>query len=174
VRAARADAAATAADLGLTRTTRFINVLDAGYANKSQTDAPKEHGYTLSLELPLFDWGGARVARAEATYMQAVNRVALTAVTARSEAREGYLAYRNAYDVAKHYRDTILPLRKKIGKEVLLRYNGMLASPHDLLADARAQAEAVGAYIEALETFWTAHAELEATLGTRLNKEKAE
>ena len=122
----------------------------------------------------MFVWGGARVARAEATYMQAVNKVALTAVTARSEAREGYLAYRNAYDVAKHYRDTILPLRKRIGKEVLLRYNGMLASPHDLLADARAQAEAVSAYIEALATFWTAHAELEATLGTRLNKEKTQ
>jgi outer membrane protein TolC len=168
VQAAQADARASAADLGLTRTTRFINVLDAGYADKSATGAPREHGYTLSLELPLFDWGGARVARAEATYMQAVNRVALTAVTARSEARERYLAYRNAYDVAKHYRDTILPLRKKIGHEVLLRYNGMLAGPQDLLADARAQAEAVGAYIEALDTFWTAHAELEATLGTRL------
>jgi outer membrane protein TolC len=174
VRAAQAEAAATAADLGLTRTTRFINVLDLGVANKTQTGEPTGRGYSLSLELPLFDWGGARVARAEATYMQAVNRVALTAVTARSEAREGYLAYRNAYDVAKHYRDTILPLRKKIGKEVLLRYNGMLASPQDLLADARAQAEAVGAYIEALETFWSAHAELEATLGTRLNTEHKE
>jgi len=174
VRAAQAEAAATAADLGLTRTTRFINVLDLGVANKTQTGEPTGHGYSLSLELPLFDWGGARVARAEATYMQAVNKVALTAVTARSEAREGYLAYRNAYDVAKHYRDTILPLRKRIGKEVLLRYNGMLASPHDLLADARAQAEAVSAYIEALDTFWTAHAELEATLGTRLSSQQHE
>jgi outer membrane protein TolC len=174
VQAAQAEAAATAADLGLTRTTRFIDVLDLGVANKTQTGEPTERGYSLSLELPLFDWGGARVARAEATYMQAVNKVALTAVTARSEAREGYLAYRNAYDVAKHYRDTILPLRKRIGQEVLLRYNGMLASPHDLLADARAQAEAVGAYIEALDTFWTAHAELEATLGTRLEKEHAQ
>jgi outer membrane protein TolC len=177
VQAAKAEASATAADLGLTRTTRFIDVLDAGYADKSDTGAPRQHGYTLSLELPLFDWGGARVARAEATYMQAVNRVALTAVTARSEAREGYLAYRNAYDVARHYRDTIIPLRRKIGHEVLLRYNGMLASPQDLLADARAQAEAVGAYIEALDAFWTAHAALEATLGTRLNpqnKDKAE
>ena len=174
VRAAQAEAAATAADLGLTRTTRFINVLDLGVANKTQTGEPTERGYSLSLELPLFDWGGARVARAEGQYMQAVNKVALTAVTARSEAREGYLAYRNAYDVAKHYRDTILPLRKQIGKEVLLRYNGMLASPQDLLADARAQAEAVGAYIEALETFWTAHAELEATLDTRLNPQNKE
>jgi outer membrane protein TolC len=172
VQAAKAEAAATAADLGLTRTTRFINVFDLGYANKSQTDAPAEHGYTLSLELPLFDWGGARVARAEATYMQAVNRVLLAAVTARSEARERYLAYRNAYDVARHYRDTIIPLRRKIGNETLLRYNGMLASPQDLLADAREQATAVTAYIEAQQAFWTAHAELEAALGTRFKESK--
>ncbi|MBW8899939.1 MAG: TolC family protein [Massilia sp.] len=172
VQAAKAEAAATAADLGLTRTTRFINVFELGYANKSQADAPPERGYALSLELPLFDWGGARVARAEATYMQAVNRVLATAVTARSEARERYLAYRNAYDVARHYRDTIIPLRKKIGNETLLRYNGMLASPQDLLADAREQATAVTAYIEAQQVFWTAHAELEAALGTRLKESK--
>jgi outer membrane protein TolC len=173
VQAAKAEAAATAADLGLTRTTRFINVLDLGYANKSQTDAPAEQGYALTLELPLFDWGGARVARAEARYMQAVSGVQQAAVTARSEARESYLAYRNAYDVARRYRDTVIPLRKKIGREVLLRYNGMLASPQELLADAREQAAAVTAYIEALDTFWTAHAGLEATLGMRLDRAAA-
>lgn len=172
VQAAKLDAEATAADLGLTRTTRFIDVLDAGYANKSESGAPREHGYSVSLSLPLFDWGGARVARAEATYMQAVQRVAQTAVTARSEAREHYLAYRTAYDLARHYRDTIIPLRKKIGQEVLLRYNGMLASPQDLLADARDQAGAVCGYIDALKTFWNAQAELEATLGMRLQKDK--
>jgi outer membrane protein TolC len=88
--------------------------------------------------------------------------------SARSEAREAYLAYRTAYDLARHYRDTILPLRKKIGAEVLLRYNGMLASPQDLLADARDQAGAVAGYIDASKEFWNAQAALEAALGTRL------
>jgi outer membrane protein TolC len=168
VQAAKLDAQATAAALGLTQTTRFIDVLDVGYANKSETGNPLEHGYSVSLSLPLFDWGGARGGRAEATYMQAVQRVAQTAVTARSEAREAYLAYRTAYDLARHYRDTILPLRKKIGAEVLLRYNGMLASPQDLLADARDQAGAVAGYIDASKEFWNAQAALEAALGTRL------
>lgn len=168
VQAAKHDAAATAADLGLTRTTRFIDVLDLGYANKSETGAPRENGYALSLSLPLFDWGDARVARAEATYMQAVNRVAQAAVTARSEARERYLAYRAAYDLARHYRDTIVPLRRRIGQEVLLRYNGMLASPQELLLDAREQAGAVSAAIDAMNAFWRAQAELEAALGAPL------
>lgn len=168
VRAARAAAAGTAADLGLTRTTRMVNVLDLGYASKSETGEPRSEGYEISLELPLFDWGGARVARAEAVYMQALGRVAETAVNARSEARAGYLGYRASYDVARHYRDHVIPLRQKIAGETLLRYNGMLASPFELLADAREQAAAVHATIDALKEFWLAEADLEAALGGRL------
>jgi outer membrane protein TolC len=168
VQAARLDAQSTAAKLGLTKTTRFVNVLDLGFVNETRTGAPTERGYELTLELPLFDWGGARVARAEGVYMQAVRRVAQAAVTARSEARESYLDYRTAWDVAAHYRDTVIPLRKRISREVLLRYNGMLLSTRDLLADSREQAGAVSAYIEALKEFWSAHANLEATLGVRL------
>jgi outer membrane protein TolC len=174
VRAARLDAQATAANLGLTRTTRFINALDLAYTNRSDSGVPRANGYELTVELPLFDWGGARVAKAEATYMQAVNRVAQTAVTARSEARESYLGYRNAWEVAAHYRDHIIPLRKQISKEVLLRYNGMLASTQDLLDDSRDQASAVSSYIDALKEFWTAHANLEAALGSRVGSPKSD
>lgn len=168
VQAAKADAQATAHNLGLTRVTRFVNALELGYAGKSETGSPSARGYELSIELPLFDWGSARTARAEAVYMQALQHVAETAVTARSEARESYLDYRTSYDVARHYRDTVIPLRKQISREVLLRYNGMLASTQELLADAREQAGAVTAYIDALKEFWTAQARLEATLGMRV------
>jgi outer membrane protein TolC len=168
VQAAKLDAQATASNLGLTKTTRFVNVLDLGYVNQTTTNAPTARGYELTLELPLFDWGSARVARSEGVYMQAVQRVAQAAVTARSEARESYLDYRTAYDVAAHYRDTVIPLRKRISQEVLLRYNGMLLSTQDLLTDSREQAGAVSAYIDALKEFWTASARLEAALGVRL------
>jgi outer membrane protein TolC len=168
VQAARADAESTAAALGLTRTTRFINVLDLGYVRNTGTDTPIGRGYEVTLELPLFDWGGARVARAEAIYMQSVNRVAQVAVDARSEAREAWQGYRTSYELAQHYRDEVIPLRKQISKEVLLRYNGMLASTFELLADAREQAGAVNAYIQALKDFWLANASLEAALGTRV------
>jgi outer membrane protein TolC len=173
VRAARLDAEATASNLGLTRATRFINALDLGAVDQRNSGQPKAHGYELTLELPLFDWGGARSAKAEAIYMQAVNRVAQAALTARSEARAGYLGYRNSYELAAHYRDTIIPLRKRISREVLLRYNGMLASSLDLLADSREQAAAVSSYIDALKDFWTAQAQLEAALGTRLAAQPA-
>jgi outer membrane protein TolC len=179
VQAARIDARVTAENLGLTRTTRFINALELGYAGKSETGMPSARGYELSIELPLFDWGGARVARAEAVYMQAVQRVADSAVVARSEARESWQDYRSAWEVAVRYRDTVIPLRKQISREVLLRYNGMLASTQELLLDSREQAAAVNAYIDALREFWSAHANLEAALGMRVatapeHKEHAE
>ena len=158
---------ATAKALGLTQTTRFINVLHAGYQNKSVTGEQRSNGYEIELELPLFDFGSARMARAEATYMQAVNRTAQVAINARSEVRESYSAYRTAYDLARHYRDEVVPLRKRISEENLLRYNGMLASVFDLLADSRDQIASVTTAVESLRDFWVAETNLQAALTGR-------
>jgi outer membrane protein TolC len=164
VQMAKRDAQATASALGLTRATGFINVFDAGYSNKSATGKPRANGYQISLELPIFDWGGARTARAEATYMQAVHRTADTAVRARSQVREAYSAYRTSYDLARHYRDEVVPLRKRISDEVMLRYNGMLASVFELLADSREQVNSVNAAIQAQRDYWIAETELQAAI----------
>jgi outer membrane protein TolC len=168
VAAARQDSAALASSLGLARSTRFINVFELGAVQKSETGMPAARGYEVAIELPLFDWGQARSARAEALYMQSLRRVAETGINARSQARERYLGYRAAWDLARHYRDEVLPLRKRISNEVLLRYNGMLASSFDLLSDAREQAGAVNATIDALKEFWSAHVDLEEALGGRV------
>ena len=168
IRAARRETEALAAYLGLTKTTRFLNVLDVSYLRNSEPNGVRETGYEISLEIPIFDWGGARVAKAEAIYMQAVNRVAETAVQARSEVRESYAGYVSAYELARHYRDEIVPLRKTISEENLLRYNGMLISVFELLADAREQVTSVNAYIEALKGFWLAGTDLQKALGGKL------
>lgn len=164
VQLAKLDAEATARALGLTRTTGVINVLDAGYVNSSKSGRPRENGYEVELALPIFDWGGARVAKAQALYMQSVHRTAHTAITARSQVREAWSAYRTSYDVARHYRDEVLPLQKKISEETLLRYNGMLMSVFELLADARAQITGVNTAIEAQRDFWIAETELQAAI----------
>lgn len=171
VLAARRDTEATASALGLTKATAFINVFDAGYANKSTTGLPRENGYQVSLELPIFDWGGAKVARAEAQYMQSVHRTTNTAVRARSEVREAYSSYRTNYDIARHYRDDVVPLRKKISDEVLLRYNGMLASVFELLADSREQLVSVNTAIETQRDFWIAETKLQSAISGGSNNE---
>ena len=157
---------ALAKQLGLTKTTRFVNVLEIGPARvlEGRRGEPYKKGVELSFELPIFDWGTARVARAESIYMQSVNRAAQVAINAQSEIREAYNTYRTNYDVTKHIRDEIVPLRKKILQENQLRYNGMLISPFELFGDARAQVTSVKSYIESLREFWVADSTLQMTL----------
>ena len=164
VQGAKLLAQRTASDLGLTRTTRFINVLELGAMRNSSNEEPTQTGWEVGFELPLFDWGGARVARAEAVYMQALHRAAETAVNARSEVREAYAGYRATYDIARFHRDEIVPLNQRISEENLLRYNGMFIGVFDLLADARSQIASVNGAIQALRDFWVAQADLDMAL----------
>jgi outer membrane protein TolC len=168
IQAAKLQTQSVASSLGLSKATRFINALDVGYQNNFTTSDGHEQGYEISVEIPIFNWGGSKVARAEAIYMQSVNRVAETAVNARSEVRESYSAYVTDYDVAKHYRDEVVPIRKTISDELLLRYNGMLASVFELLSDSRDQVGAVNSYIDALKEYWLAETDLQQAVGGRL------
>lgn len=164
VQAAKAQAEATARSLGLSRVTRFINVLELDLKRNSSSEGSRQRGYEISVELPLFDWGEARVARAESLYRQSLEHTAQTAIEARSELREAYQAYRAAYEIARHYRDEAVPLVRRISEENLLRYNGMFIGVFELLADARAQIATVNAALEAQRDFWIAQADLDMAL----------
>lgn len=164
VQGAKLAAEQTAQNLGLTRATRFVNVLELGLLRNSSNEAPTQRGWEIGFELPLFDWGGARVARAEGIYMQTLHLAAETAINARSEVREAYTGYRSAYDIARHHRDEVVPLNQRIAEENVLRYNGMLIGVFELLADARTQITTVNASIAALRDFWIAQADLDMAL----------
>lgn len=161
---ARANLDFVAKEQGLTRVTSIVNGLEVGVTRKGTTGSAPQRGYDLAVPLPIFDFGDASRARAQATYMAAFNRTAQLAVDASSQVRENYGAYRTAFDLARHYRDEIVPLRKTIAEENTLRYNGMLISVFELLADSREQ---IGSVVQAIETqrdFWLADAALQATL----------
>ena len=161
IQVAKSDTDALRKSLDLSRATRFVNVLEAGYLSRTERASVPQKGFEVSFEVPIFDLGDARVSRAEQTYMQSVNRLAELAVNARSEARAAYVSYRTAYDIARHYRDEVVPLRKRISEELLLRYNGMLVSVFELLTDAREQITAVVAAIEAARDFRLAETDLQ-------------
>jgi outer membrane protein TolC len=152
---------------GLTQATRFINILDGGYADKLEK-RPGERflmrGFDVRLQVPIFDFGEVRVRQAEANYMHAVNRLLELGVNARSEARDAYRVYRSTYDIAGHYQREVLPLRKIISEETLLRYNAMLIDVFSLLAEARQRIAATITAIEAKRDFWLATVDLKAAV----------
>ncbi|AOO82241.1 TolC family protein [Bosea vaviloviae] len=173
---ARGDLDILAKRLGLTQATRFVNDVDllgrrtADRKNTFtvdgdgavQVDREKRNLKTLELEfeIPLFDFGQSKVAAAEQTYLASANRLAEKAVNIRSEAREAYTGYRGTWDIARHYQNQVLPLRKVIQDESLLQYSGMLIDVTTLIVDARARILSNAQAVEARRDFWIASVDL--------------
>jgi outer membrane protein TolC len=164
---ARIEADLLAKSYGLTNATRFINLLDAAGIAKNKregAETTREHGFEVELQIPIFDFGEVKVRQAEESYLYAVNRLTAKAVNVRSEAREAYQAYRARYDIARHYRRDVLPLRKIISDETLLRYNAMQIDVFALLTEARQRIATTSAAIEAERDFWIADTNLGAAV----------
>ncbi|WP_081271479.1 TolC family protein [Variovorax paradoxus] len=170
VRSATAQNAAVAGSLGLTHATSVINAMELGVVRNTKFDngadrsRSTKRGFELDLPIPVFDWGQARNGRAEALYLQSAARVRDVGVLAASEAREAWQGWNTAYAIARRYRDEVLPLRKQVNEEMVLRYNGMLASVWELLGETRASVLAVNAGMEAQRDFWLADTDLQLVL----------
>ena len=162
LRLARARLDELARAQGLARVTGAVDALDVGVERRATTGQPREHGLTLSVPLPLFDTGDAARAGALARYDAALARVSALAVAAASQLREADGERRDAHALALRFRDQLVPLQSAIVGQGLLRYNAMLASPFDLLADARDQARTVQQAIAAQRDFWLADAAWQA------------
>lgn len=121
-------------------------------------------GFEAGIRLPLLDPGIALRQASSAKVLAAQNRFEQVRIEAGSLLRERYVLYRSAFDLARHQRDEVVPLRRTITDEMLLKYNGMLVGVFELLADARAQVGAVIAAIEAQRDFWLANAALNAAI----------
>ena len=162
---ARYDAAALAQALS-----RVSSLIDVELDGKRETAWPEGgaresgRGWELGLRLPLFDFGGVRREAMSAQTLAAAQQLEAARRGADSQLREGYAAYRTAWEVARHYQTELIPLRQLMQEENILRYNGMLIGVFELLADAREQVQTVIAAIGAAQQFWLAEAALQASL----------
>jgi outer membrane protein TolC len=164
---ARIEADALAKSYGLTKATRFINLLEVSGVSRTQREGGVSGtggGVEVDFQVPIFDFGEVRLRQAGEAYMQAVNRLTEKAVNVRSEAREAYQSYRSSYDIAQHYGRAVLPLRKIISDETMLRYGAMQIDVFSLLTEAQRRIAANIAAIEAQRDFWLATTDLEAAV----------
>ena len=169
VRLAEAELAAATRAQGLGRITTFTDI-EAGYRSSTVFEGGESEsadGYELELRLPLFDWGGMQRDAMNARSLAAANAYAATLRSIGSTTRESYSAYRTGHDIARHYRDEVLPLVETISEENVLQYNGMLIGVFELLADSRDAIAAVVAAIDAQRQFWAAEAALQAAMTGR-------
>lgn len=153
---------------GLNNVTSFTDI-ELGLRNKNVYDNETGsntpgRGYEVSIRLPIFDWGDMQRDAMNAQTLAAVNRLESAYRVTESSLRENYSAYRTNFDIAKHYRKEVVPLRKVISEENQLRYNGMMIGVFELLADAKDMVNSVMLSINADQQFWLADAAMQATL----------
>ncbi|GAA6149973.1 TolC family protein [Pseudooceanicola nitratireducens] len=153
---------------GQTRMLSDIEITAGAEVERSDTPTGRETETSrvleASFEIPLYDTGKLTSRRGELAYMRAANELAQAAVNARSEARSAHAAVTGKYNIARHWRDEVLPLRRTIDAEALKSYNGMLTSTFELITDAREGLEAELSYAEAKADYWHAEAAMTAAI----------
>lgn len=166
--AARLELEATERALGLAQATRFVSMLELAGIDKSDRNGNGEvkgtRGFELAFQIPIFDLGEISQRRSREVYMRAFNELVEKAINVRSETRTAYYGYRTAYDIARTYEEKILPARKVVNDESVLRYNGMLIDVFELLTTAHEGIASTIAAIDARRDFFIAESEFKSAL----------
>ena len=151
---------------GLTMLSEATDIELAGISATLWNEDERESstGYELGIELPIFKSIAKIRDQLNAKTLSASNRLESISRAASSHLREAYSGYRSSYDLARHYRDEIVPLQQLISEENVLNYNGMIIGVFELLADSRVQIESVQSSINATRQFWMAEAALRSSM----------
>jgi cobalt-zinc-cadmium efflux system outer membrane protein len=151
--------------LGYTRDYRYVGDVAVGVSRERDAEGATVTGPDLSIGLPIFDQGQARIARLEALLRQQEKERDALAVDIRSQVREARAKLLIDEQTVRHYRHAILPLNQKLVKLSYRYYNGMLVGVYELLRTKQAEIDAGRGYIGALRDYWLAHASLEQAIG---------
>ncbi|MEZ0299558.1 MAG: TolC family protein [Candidatus Methylacidiphilales bacterium] len=154
--------------LGLTKTYRWIPVLEIGFSGERETDNALLLGPSISFELPIFNQGRPRIAKGEAELRKAENQFEALAVEIRSEVRTLRDKLIGSKKIARFYHDDLLPARLKIVNQALLEYNAMQLGAFELFTLKASELEAERGYIQASQNYWMTRASLERAVGGSL------
>jgi cobalt-zinc-cadmium efflux system outer membrane protein len=149
--------------LGLSKATNLVPELGVG-VGVSRTDGVWSGGPSLSVPIPLFDWGQARTASLLAELRREQQRYIAVAVDLRSEVREARAMLIAAREQEAFYRRGILPLQSQIVDLAQDQYNAMQTDPLQLLQAKQQEIESRVDYLERLLEYWERKTELEQLL----------
>ena len=152
--------------LGLDERTALFPTMTLG-TEAEREDGDWAVGPTLSLPIPFLDRGQARIARTRSELRRQQDEYRALAVEIRSMARVARTDIEEARQIAEHYREVILPLRRRITGEAQLQYHAMDIGIFDLLSARERQIEAEGRYVESLHRYWTSRAVLDQLMRGR-------
>ncbi len=157
---------------GITRRFRLLGSTEIGFDREREVDRSVIQGPTLNLEVPIFNQGGAKVARADARLLDARARLAALQLKTDNAVRLGSERVRVLSDVVKAHRDSLIPARETIVERSQQQQNYMLIGVFELIQAKTQEYDAYQSYLEAIRDYWLARLDLMRAVGARLPSEK--
>jgi len=164
IASARARAEAAAQTVGLSRRFRLLPDGTIGLGLERDPDG-QFVGPTAAITLPLFDQGGAAIARARSALAQRVATHDALVVNAHAEVRTALARMETAQRRVMQIRTVVLPARRRVVTESQLQTNAMALPVFALLQARQMEIDAGQMYLDALRDYWFARAELERATG---------
>jgi cobalt-zinc-cadmium efflux system outer membrane protein len=167
LQAERAELDALVNAVKVARRVRFVDVSVGVIGEGDPGDGPTL-GPFFELEVPIFDWGQADIARAEAMLRQVERRLRGHAVEVRSDVRVERARMVTERRLVEYERDRVVPMREDMVKLAQERYDAMLLGVYELIELKVHELEAKADLVEHQREYFHARAELELAIGGRL------
>ena len=173
--AARQEVLVTEESLAVIRRFRLLGGTQIGYEREREPEVngPRVKGPTLDLELPIFNQGQARVARAQALAAQARARLGQLELVAGNAVRLGVEQVRVLREIVETHRDVLIPQRESVVARSQEQQNYMIIGVFELIQAKRQEYDAYQSYLEAIRDYWLARTDLMRAVGARLPSESA-
>lgn len=170
--AARREAEISAGAAGVTRAFRLLGDTGIGYEREEEIDGSRIRGPTLDLELPIFNQGQARVARAEAQLRLARARLARIELNSANAVDAAAERVRVISDIVRIHREALVPQRETVVARSQEEQTYMLIGVFDLIRAKTEEYDAYQSYLEAVRDYWLARVDLMRVVGARLPSER--
>ncbi len=171
--AARREVAILADAAGITRRFRLLGGAQIGYDREQEVDRSVIRGPTLDVELPIFNQGGARVARADARLLAARARLAELELATDNGVRLGAERVKVSSDIVRMHHDALIPARETVVERGQQEQNYMLIGVFELIQAKTQEYDAYQSYLESIRDYWLARIDLMRVVGARLPSESA-
>lgn len=157
---------------GITRKTRLLGDAQIGFERERETDGSKIQGPTASIEIPIFNQGGARVQRAEARYLQARAQLLALQLKTDNAVRLGAERVKVLADIVRTHREALIPAREIVVERSQQEQNFMLIGVFELIQAKTQEYASYQGYLESIRDYWLARLDLMRVVGARLPSEQ--
>lgn len=156
----------------LKRAESLIPDLEAG-GEWERDDGEEEAGPIFEIQLPIFDWGRPRKAKAIMELTRARDNYTALAIKVRSAARLTRVSLQTARKMALYYKASVLPQSKVLLLETTRQVNAMQESVFQLIQAKQRQIRSSQESVQALAEYWRARVRFSVLMRGKLPANQA-